>query len=556
MHHQVAHLQVGVAEEPLAAVGLGLAGLFGLAGQCAGQLPLGEHRQLQRRPLAAGGQGAHGDEHLPRRRGSVALQRQRGGDVPVLQQLLHIAAAHRAAAQHQHAEAGGQIVGDVGGGGVQTAAVARQLLGPHIQQQPGREQIPAGGQALQLAQGEAGEHGLQLRFVQGQVAEGPGHDAALHGGGHVLPGLEQEPPQGLLHTPGLADADDGVRGQVVEGGGLVRVDGGHIAVAAGGRHPLPQQFRVVQQALAGGGVLLFQAAGGVLHAAGGLLRRALTGKGKQLGGGQDAHLAAVQHPPLGGHLELAHAVQLVVEELAAEGALLTGGEHVQYAAPQGELTGALHLVGTGVPGGGKTAAEGADVVLSAHLQREGHVQQHIPWQAALGHGGGGGHHHGRVAPGHAVQGGQAAVFPLAAVGRRAQLQLPLRQAHRLRVQQHPQVRRLASALLLVGAQEQQRALCLRRHGGGEHGPVYGGQPRDGGAAVAAGDGRGELTQLRQGQKFLQQPGHRASSFHVFRDDPRSFKICTLKCPDTFKVFFKKIPHSIVAVHRFFRAVFH
>ncbi len=44
--HQVAHLQVGVAQQPLAAVGLGLAGLFGLAGQGTGQLPLRQDSQL------------------------------------------------------------------------------------------------------------------------------------------------------------------------------------------------------------------------------------------------------------------------------------------------------------------------------------------------------------------------------------------------------------------------------------------------------------------------------------------------------------------------------
>ena len=162
--HQVAHLQVGVAQQPLAAVGLGLAGLFGLAGQGTGQLPLRQDSQLQGRPLTAGGQRPHGDERLARGGDGIALQRQDGGDMAPLEELLHITAADRAAAEHQYAEAGGQIVGDVGGGGIQAAAVAGELLGADVQQQAGRQQIAAGGQALQLAEGKAGERRLQLRL--------------------------------------------------------------------------------------------------------------------------------------------------------------------------------------------------------------------------------------------------------------------------------------------------------------------------------------------------------------------------------------------------------
>ena len=324
MHHQVAHLQVGVAQKPLAAVGLGRTGLFGLAGQGAGQLPLRQYRQLQRRPFAAGGQGAHGDQHLSRLRDSASVQCQRRRDVPPLQKLLHVPAAHRAAAQHQHAASGGEIVGDVRGGGIQTAAVPRQLLGADIQQQTRRQQVAAGGQALQLAQGEALQRPLQLRLRQRQLAEGSGHDAALHGGGHVLPCLEQEAPQRLLHPPRLVGADHAVRAQIVKGRGLVRVHGGHIPIRSRRHDALPQQLRIVQQPLPRGGVLLLQPSGGLFHASGGVCRRRLSGEGQQLPGGQDMRPLPVQHPALGGRLKLAHAVQLVVEELAAQGALLAG----------------------------------------------------------------------------------------------------------------------------------------------------------------------------------------------------------------------------------------
>ena len=497
--HQVAHLQVGVAQQPLAAVGLGLAGLFGLAGQGAGQLPLRQDGQLQGGPLAAGGQRPHGDERLARGGDGIALQRQGGGDMAPLEELLHITAADRAAAEHQHAEAGGQIVGDVGGGGIQAAAVAGELLGADVQQQAGRQQIAAGGQALQLAEGKAGEHRLQLRLRKGQVAEGAGHETGLHGGGNILTGLEQKGPERLLHPAGLAGTEDGVLGQIVKRGGLVRADGGHIAVRAGWRDPLAQQFGIIQQTLTNGGVLLLQAAGGILDAPGGVGGGGLFGKGQQLRCRQNTHLAAVQHAALCGCLEFAQAIQLVVEKLTTQRALLSGGEHVQNTAPQGKLTGPLHLIGAGVSGGGQAAAEVLHVVSRTHLQRKGGGEQHLPGQTALHQGGGGGHHHGGVAPGHAVQGGQPGILPLAAVSGGAQLQFALRQAHRLHAQQNADIRRLTLNVLLIGTQEQQRTLRLCRQRGGEHGPVDGGKPRHG---SAAGDGaavqrRQQLLKLRQ-----------------------------------------------------------
>ena len=181
-------------------------------------------------------------------------------------------------------------------------------------------------------------------------------------------------------------------------------------------------------------MLLLQAAGGILHAPGGVGGGGLFGKGQQLGRRQNTHLAAVQHAALCGCLEFAQAIQLVVEKLTTQRALLSGGEHVQNTAPQGKLAGPLHLIGAGVSGGGQAAAEVLHVVSRTHLQRKGGGEQHLPGQTALHQGGGGGHHHGGVAPGHAVQGGQPGILPLAAVSGGAQLQFALRQAHRLHAQ--------------------------------------------------------------------------------------------------------------------------
>ena len=246
-------------------------------------------------------------------------------------------------------------------------------------------------------------------------------------------------------------------------------------------------------------MLLLQAAGGILDAPGGVGGGGLFGKGQQLRRRQNTYLTAVQHAALCGRLEFAQAIQLVVEKLTAQRALLSGGEHVQNTAPQGKLAGPLHLIGAGVSGGGQAAAEVLHVVPRAHLQGKYGGEQHLARQTALDHGGGGGHHHGCIAPGHAVQGGQSGILPLAAVSGGAQLQFALRQAHRLHAQQNADIRRLTLNVLLIGTQEQQRTLRLCRQRGGEHGPVDGGKPRHGSAAGngAAVQRRQQLLKLRQ-----------------------------------------------------------
>ena len=216
----------------------------------------------------------------------------------------------------------------------------------------------------------------------------------------------------------------------------------------------------------------------------------------------------VLHAALGGHVEISHAVQLVVEELAAHRPVRSRGKNIQNTAPQGELSRALHLLGTDVPGGDEPRRQRRHVVLLPHLQCEGGLPQHLRRQAQLGHGRRRGHHDPRLLLRQPIQRPQPPVLPLAAVRRRRpQLQLPGRQHHRLSPRQGPQISGLPGALLLVGAQHQQRPAGLlrrcRRHGG----PLHRGEPGDHAVLFPAVYAGCQLPQLGHRQQLPYQPFH-------------------------------------------------
>ena len=481
VYHQIAHRQIGVGLYFLPIVRLGGAGLFPAAGQLLGELSLRQHRQLQCRPLAAGAERAHGDAHLPPLRHGAAGQLQRGGDLFPVQQLLHILCPHLAAAQHQHAVPGGEVVYDVGGRRFQTAAVAGQLLGGDVQQQLGRHQIPAGGQALHLAHGEALQRRRRFRLRQCQPPEGACHLTGLHGRRYILLHLPYKGLQRLLHPARLADADKTVLRQIVEGRGRVGVHRRQIPVAAGRRHPLPQGLGVLLQPLPqGGGILLLrQTLCRRVYALGGAFRRIFVVKRQHLAGGQHRKALPVLHTALGGHVEIAHAVQLVVEELAAHRALRAGGEDIQNTAAEGELSCALYLLGADVARCRELRRQRRHVILLPHLQREGGLLQHRRRQTQLRHGRRRRHHHTGLLLCQTVQRPQPPVLPLAAV-RRRRPQLPLSggQHHRLLTGKGAQIGGLPGALLLVGAQHQQGSAALLRRSRRHRGALHGGEPRD------------------------------------------------------------------------------
>ena len=79
-----------------------------------------------------------------------------------------------------------------------------------------------------------------------------------------------------------------------------------------------------------------------------LLHQAQNAAGSQLGQGlrrgEQLRPPDVLGPPLVGRVKESHAVHLVSPELRPDRGVHVGGEHIQNAAPEGELAGALHLL--------------------------------------------------------------------------------------------------------------------------------------------------------------------------------------------------------------------
>ena len=312
--HQVPGGQVGVAEELLPVVlpaGLGGRPASGGGG---GELSLGEHRQVQLRVLRTGGEGPHGDTDLPRGGHGPAVEVQGRRQVPALQHPLHVPAPALASAEKQHGKISLPVVLQVSGGGINAPPVGAQLFGVHRQERLGRQGIPGGGQGLHHAHRETLQ-GLQpLALREEQARQVPVLLPRRQEGFRILLGLPEDVFHPLGHPPRLAQAEKCVRRQAVEAG---------------------RQSRLRQK-----------------------LRR-----------GQEEGAVQVFRPALGGGVEGAQGVDLIVEELAPHRLLHEGGEHVQDAPPQGELPHALYLVRPGVPGGGEAAGQVREVAPLPHFQR-------------------------------------------------------------------------------------------------------------------------------------------------------------------------------------------
>ena len=247
------------------------------------------------------------------------------------------------------------------------------------------------------------------------------------------------------------------------------------------RYRSPQGLGVLLQPLPqGGGILLFrQALCRRVYALGGAFRRIFVVKRQHLAGGQHRKALPVLHTALGGHVEIAHAVQLVVEELAAHRALRAGGEDIQNTAAEGELPRALYLLGADVARRRELRRQCRHIVPLPHLQCKGSLLQHRRRQAQLRHGRRRRHDHPGLLLCQTVQRPQPPVLPLAAV-RRRRPQLPLSggQHHRLLTGKGAQIGGLPGALLLVSAQHQKGSAGLLRRSRRHRGALHGGEPRD------------------------------------------------------------------------------
>ena len=507
MDHQVAGAQVRVGLE-LLAVGA-VFQLLALVGR-GGQLALRQNRQLQLGPFAAGGQGAQGHPHLTGGGHGGVLQVQCRRDVPLLQQPLEVPGPGLAAAQHQHGAAAGAVVGHVAHGGLQAAAIGGELLGVHAQKAPGPQGIPGGGQGVFHDDGKLLQGAVQFLGGQHQLCPVSRQQSGLQQGLRVLLVLEEGAFHPVLHPAALTQKHHALRRQVMDARRPLRVDSGQIAVRAAHGGPAAQPLRVLPQGLdrplrlllfgqfvRQGGQCIRQSRGAAGGRVGQHLRR------RQHQGGPD-----VFHPPLGPGVKGAHGVDLIVKELAPHRLLHQRGEHVQDAAPQGELAHALHLLAAGVTGTGQLLRQFLQFRPLSHRQRPGQGHQPLRRQGPGRQGVGGGHDDRCLAPGHGVQGRQAALLPgPGADGTRMQLPLPAQQRHRLQLQQRLQIPGKHLGLPLVTAHEHRRAVQRPGHGSAHTGPLHRLQPVHRRRTAALLHPADELRHLRDGIQFLQKLFH-------------------------------------------------
>ena len=92
--------------------------------------------------------------------------------------------------------------------------------------------------------------------------------------------------------------------------------------------------------------------------------------GRELGGGRDLDGVGVAERALGERREPAQRLDLVVEQVDADGALLGGRVDVEQAAADGELAAVLDLVDALVAGGDEVGGGLVEVEQLADAQRE------------------------------------------------------------------------------------------------------------------------------------------------------------------------------------------
>ena len=234
---------------------------------------------------------------------------------------------------------------------------------------------------------------------------------------------------------------------------------------------------------------------------------------QHLAGRQQQRVPTVLRPPLGGDVEKAQRVHLVVKKLAPYRGLGAGGVDVQNTAPQGELSRPLHLLRAGVACRRQLTGQLLHLIPPVGAKGEAAPVQHLRGDAPQGQRiGGGDDHRGLLLP-DAVQSLQPPVFPLTAHRRQLPpVELPSRQQDRLPAGEGPQVRRLPPGLPLVGAEHQQGPPGLQPQRCRRHGPVYRTQARHQCRAAAALHQLRQLLYLPELPQLPQQSFHPAASF--------------------------------------------
>ncbi len=404
-------------------------------------------------------------------------------------------------------------MGQVGGGGVQTAAVARELLGGDGQQVPGRAVLRIGpaAEGVEVDHRPPPQAPAEILPLADVAAQLPRRLAALQEPVQQQPHFLGAAAGGALDVALVAQEQGGIFRKVVQRRGHFRVDQGHVAVGGGAAQAV---FVFLQIPGQGGDQRLVGVPAPLLpgdeagqipaqpgHAAGMKPRQGLPH-------GQDHRGGAVFLPALGAGVKIAHGVQLVAEEFRPQGHFGGGGEDVHNAAPDGELTAALHHVAAAVAGGDQPGSELLQGVLPAHLQGEGGPQQHRRGQGAQAQGFPGEDLQPGLARGQVVQLPQALLLPGPGGGRGVvEGQLPAGQDGKFLPQEAFQLLLKPAGGHVVLADGGQRAARV---------PV---QPRDqvaavdladagDGGAFPLGNGLGQGGVFREGLQGREQGFHR------------------------------------------------
>ena len=511
VYHQVAGRQVGVGAQ-LLPVGHRLApALFAQQG-----LPLGEHGEAPHRVLHAGGEPPHGNHRLAVAGQLVELEIHGGGHLLLPQEGLEVEGTLLAAHQYHGAESVGDIVGQVGDGGLQAGAVRGELLGQQVEQGAGPLGVPGGGEGVQVADRPVGQHLGQLLKGAGEVSQLPGQLSPLHQGLGVLSQLPQVALSPLGHPGALAEHHHRVLGEVIRRRGHDGVDQGYVAVhgreGRAGRQPLPVLLQRLHQCLAPLAALCLGN-----ETVQPLQQPAVPARGKlgqHLRRRQDLRRAEILDAPLGVGIEEAHGVDLVPEELHPDGLGVGRGEKVQDAPPQGELAHALHLLAAGVARGGQGAGQLPQVVPLSHPQNLGRLGQQGFGNGALENGLHRTDQQGALPRRQGPQGGQPPVLVLPGHHRGVvEGELPGRECAHLLPRQGGQIPGHALGLPLVGAHHHHGAVQLLADARGKMGAVHRRQPGKGRRTGPVVDGRQQGAVFRYvvegGEQWLHRtPRHR------------------------------------------------
>ena len=404
-----------------------------------------------------------------------------------------------------------------------------QLLGRHRDEGAGGHRVGGDGEGVQKHQRELLHGPEQLPRGQGQIGAGGVQLPPLQQGLDVLLDLPLIGLDPLLHPGALAEHHTGVPGQVVQGGGQLRVDQGEIPVGGGEGQALLQQLPVPLQT---GGQLLVPLLPRPLRQLLQLGRQAREPPGGHVGQhlrrGQQQGVVHVLRPPLGGGVEGTHGVDLVPPELRPDGVFHAGAEHVQNAPAQGKLAHPLHLVAPDVAHSGQLLGHGVQVAAVPGLQLQPGSGQGLGGDGVLGQGLRRGHQEGHLPPGQAVQQSQPPVLPLAGHrGPGVEGEGPGGEHGHLRPRKGGHVPGQSAGLSLVGAHGHHRPPGHQPKGGGEVGPVDGGKAGHGGGTGSAVDGGQQLPEFRQivqgtGEQFHGSSSQRTKWFGD-AESPRSAK---------------------------------